>query len=367
MNLDPVVTVIIPVWNTERWVGRLIENIRSQTFTDWECILVDDGSPDNAGAICDAAARSDERFVVIHQQNSGVSAARNAALERAKGRWVVFFDSDDCVDTRILEEAVRLQAEDPMAMVTWAHTVDEKEFLAAAQRPLSCTVSTRAALSFRDDLFGLVTQRLFDLDFIRKSGLCYDLSLGEPGHVFEDGDFYTRYVNARWPSGDFAVKVIDQPLYYYNRENENSIMVRHNQLEEEAAVRPETELSQPESGYFEKALQDGRAALAAIRVEEDPMGARHFARHFLRAVAFGIYSAKELGEPLPKGLYKDPFVQQLLAICKKTRAYSPYCLLLRLHLTRFIARFYVWDEEKNIWYWRFYEIIYRLFYRGYEK
>ncbi len=367
MQNEPTATVIIPVWNTAPWVGKLISRIENQTLQNWECFLVDDGSTDGSGAVCDEAARRDARFRVIHQPNSGVSAARNAALEKARGRWVFFFDSDDQVSTRLLEEAVRLKTRQPEAMVTWSRTIREEEFLAADSRPLTHTSSTRQALSFRDELFGLVTQRVFDLAFIRQKGLAFDEKLGEPGHVYEDGDFYTRYVNSRWPGGDFPVLIIDQPLYYYNQENENSIMHRHSRLEARQNVQPETDPLQPEAGYWQKAIRDGQAALSTLRVEEDPPGARHFARHFLRALAFGIYSARALGEELPRGLYRDPFVKELFRICKAARLYSPYCVLMRLHATRFIARFYVWDEEKSIWYWRFYEIFYRLFYRGYEK
>ena len=77
---------------------RCLDSIVAQTFTDWECILIDDGSPDNSGAICDEYAALDSRFRVIHQENKGVSAARNAGLDAARGEWIGFVDSDDWIE-----------------------------------------------------------------------------------------------------------------------------------------------------------------------------------------------------------------------------------------------------------------------------
>ena len=94
----PQISVIVPVYRVERYLPRCLDSIVAQTFTDWECILIDDGSPDNSGAICDEYAKQDSRFVVIHQENAGVSAARNAGLDAARGEWIAFVDSDDWVE-----------------------------------------------------------------------------------------------------------------------------------------------------------------------------------------------------------------------------------------------------------------------------
>ena len=93
----PKISIIVPVYNVEQYLQRCLDSIAAQTFTDWECILIDDGSPDNSGAICDEYAAKDERFKVIHQKNAGVSAARNAGLEVAKGEWIGFVDPDDYI------------------------------------------------------------------------------------------------------------------------------------------------------------------------------------------------------------------------------------------------------------------------------
>ena len=91
----PTISVIVPVYKVEKYIRCCLDSIVTQTFADWECILIDDGSPDNSGKICDEYAEKDGRFRVIHQKNAGVSAARNAGLNVAKGAWITFVDSDD--------------------------------------------------------------------------------------------------------------------------------------------------------------------------------------------------------------------------------------------------------------------------------
>ncbi len=103
----PEISVIVPVYQVEPYLCRCVDSILSQTFRDFELILVNDGSPDNCGAICEEYARRDDRIHVIHQKNGGLSAARNAAIDWAfqnsSSRWFTFIDSDDWVHERMLE------------------------------------------------------------------------------------------------------------------------------------------------------------------------------------------------------------------------------------------------------------------------
>lgn len=99
----PIVSVIVPVYNVEKYIHRCVDSILAQTFTDFELILVDDGSPDNCPAICDEYAESDSRVIVIHQENQGQSAARNNAVALARGEWIHFVDSDDLIHPQMLE------------------------------------------------------------------------------------------------------------------------------------------------------------------------------------------------------------------------------------------------------------------------
>ena len=86
--MDPKISIIIPIYKAEEFLPQCLESILLQTFEYWECILVDDGSPDNCGFICDEYAIKDSRFRVVHKNNGGVSSARNAAIKEAKGEWL---------------------------------------------------------------------------------------------------------------------------------------------------------------------------------------------------------------------------------------------------------------------------------------
>ncbi len=107
-----LVSIITPVYNTEKLLPRCINSILSQTFSDFELILVNDGSKDGSGALCEAYAARDSRIHVIHQENSGVSVARNTALDwvnaNSDSRWILFVDSDDWVHPEILETLLQL-------------------------------------------------------------------------------------------------------------------------------------------------------------------------------------------------------------------------------------------------------------------
>ena len=100
----PKISVIVPIYKVEKYIHRCVDSILNQTFQDFEMILVDDGSPDNCGAICDEYAGKDSRVRVIHQTNHGLAAARNAGLDIARGEWVLFCDSDDCYNQNVLSE-----------------------------------------------------------------------------------------------------------------------------------------------------------------------------------------------------------------------------------------------------------------------
>lgn len=93
----PKISVIVPLYKAEKYIRRCVDSILAQTFTDFELLLIDDGSPDNSGAICDEYAASDSRVKVFHKENGGVSSARNVGLDNACGEWITFVDADDWI------------------------------------------------------------------------------------------------------------------------------------------------------------------------------------------------------------------------------------------------------------------------------
>ena len=99
----PKISVIVPIYNVEEYLNRCVDSILNQTFTDFECILVDDGSPDRCPQICDEYAKKDERVKVIHKPNGGSSDARNAGIDAVKGKYLTMVDSDDWIHPQMLE------------------------------------------------------------------------------------------------------------------------------------------------------------------------------------------------------------------------------------------------------------------------
>lgn len=102
----PMISVIVPVYKVEKYIERCVKSILDQTYRDFELILVEDGSPDRSGEICDALAQADSRIQVIHKENGGVSSARNMGLDNAEGKYVFFCDADDALPEEALGKMV---------------------------------------------------------------------------------------------------------------------------------------------------------------------------------------------------------------------------------------------------------------------
>ena len=119
MNEQPLVSVILPVYNGEAWLERSLGSLRAQTYPNFECVMVNDGSTDGSRAICAALAEQDPRFRLLDKENGGVSSARNAALAQLRGEWFTFCDQDDAMDPHSLEYAVAMQTAHPDRLVMW--------------------------------------------------------------------------------------------------------------------------------------------------------------------------------------------------------------------------------------------------------
>jgi len=206
----PTISVIVPIYNTEKYLPRCIDSILAQTFTDFELILVDDGSPDNSGAICDEYAAKDARIHVIHQENQGVSAARNAGIDWAfansNSKCIGFIDSDDWVHPRFLELMYQgiTQFNVNIAQCRYIPTDGTKE---APEVKGAMKVITPAE-HFRDYYSGSVADKLFARE-------CWEKMR------FPVGQIYGEDV-AAWYKILFAethIALIDEIIYfYYQRE-----------------------------------------------------------------------------------------------------------------------------------------------------
>lgn len=124
MSGHPAISIIIPAYKVEAWVRRAVKSLQDQTFGDFEILVVDDGSPDNTGAICDELAKEDTRIRVIHQQNCGAAGARNNAIAIARGTYLYFMDADDWCEPTMLADMHSFAAENDLQLVVTGFYID---------------------------------------------------------------------------------------------------------------------------------------------------------------------------------------------------------------------------------------------------
>ena len=121
----PIISIIVPIYNVEQYLHRCVDSILAQTFTDWELLLIDDGSPDRSGEICDEYAKKDTRIRVFHKENGGVSSARQRGLDESVGEYTIHADPDDWVEPTMLEELYQKAKDDNADMVICDYYTNE--------------------------------------------------------------------------------------------------------------------------------------------------------------------------------------------------------------------------------------------------
>ncbi len=205
----PFLSIIVPVYKVENKISRCVESILNQSFSDFELILIDDGSPDKSGLICDKYAAKDTRIFVLHQKNRGVSAARNLGIEKASGKWLVFIDSDDYVEKDFLKNLV---GEEDLQETDFVNTgdklMDENSGMMIYETSFPkglIKLNSEYSLRLLDKLavfnYGVVCCHLFNVSVIKKYRIRFleRLSLHEDHLFFFD---YLKYVRRIWLRAD---------------------------------------------------------------------------------------------------------------------------------------------------------------------
>ena len=192
---EPTISVIIPVFNVEKYISRTIDSVISQSYLDWELVLVDDGSTDNSGTICDSFAAANPKIKVVHQKNSGVSVARNRGIMESNGRYCCFVDSDDWIEPTYLSNFLVPNFTD-YGCVLQSFYVDEESSSESKLHllPQSIIKTSAELVCFLETTKGVhngfLWHRLFDLKLIKKHDLGFP-----PGVSFaEDGVFFLNYL-----------------------------------------------------------------------------------------------------------------------------------------------------------------------------
>ena len=210
----PLVSVMIPVYKVEKFICRCIDSGIGQTYKNLEIILVDDGSPDRCGEICDDYAKKDKRIRVIHQKNQGVSAARNAGLEIAAGQWLYFLDSDDYISSHAIEKMVSTAEDGNYDIVIAGYyivTSDKKTVSRSENWEKTDDLTEIRRKIFLDELPNFVCGKLYKRELWKN--VRFPLQ-----QLAED-----MYVNGELFFTAESACVIPDPLYFYSRENENSL------------------------------------------------------------------------------------------------------------------------------------------------
>ncbi len=191
-------SIILPVYNVEKYLKECVNSILSQTFKDYEIILVDDGAKDNSPAICDEFAAADERVKVIHKPNGGQSTARNAGLEKATGEYVIYLDSDDFItDNTFLEDIYNKakETDGDIVLYKYAKYIDETKVLEKCTFTLdfaeniSDSDELLLTLVKKDAYYGMAWVKAFRRSMAVDNGVVFDTNL-----ICEDMDWYFNLV-----------------------------------------------------------------------------------------------------------------------------------------------------------------------------
>jgi glycosyltransferase involved in cell wall biosynthesis len=182
MNNNPIISVIIPVYNVEKYLSQCLDSILGQTFTDFELLLVDDGTPDNSGLICDEYAEKDYRIRVFHQKNLGASASRNIGIDNAKGEYIVFVDSDDYVEEDYLSHLYQSRPNEDLGMgivVQGCKRCDEKGMVIKTTHLQPCLyLYTKIDTFFAQEIdsWGIFSPcaKLFQRKFLNEHSIRFD-------------------------------------------------------------------------------------------------------------------------------------------------------------------------------------------------
>lgn len=172
MVKNQIVSVVVPVYNVEKYLSRCIDSIRAQTYENLDIILVDDGSSDASGSICDAAAKMDERITVLHKANGGLSDARNAGIDMAKGSYICFIDSDDVIAEYFVEDLLHLCVNENAQVAVGQYEMFHKEMqfhkIEAEQITLlSGTDAVRQLLESAYVTYVIACNKLYDIGLFK--------------------------------------------------------------------------------------------------------------------------------------------------------------------------------------------------------
>lgn len=192
-KMYPEISIIVPVYNTAELLPRCLDSILAQSFTDWECILVDDGSTDKSLEVAQQYAAQDGRFIVATQENQGVSAARNQGIDRAQGKWVAFVDSDDAVMPDYLKSMLQTAVEHNATLIVCGirHCMYNKETVDYPLPPNYINKKDARFYAVCNKVHRSTWAKLYKKEVLLSHSIRFDESID----TAEDVLFYLTYLN----------------------------------------------------------------------------------------------------------------------------------------------------------------------------
>lgn len=209
---DVLVSLVVPIYNCEKYLGKCLQSIVAQTYRNLEVILVDDGSSDRSGAICDEFAQDDSRIIVVHKKNGGVSRARNEGIKVAKGEWLCFVDGDDYVGQDYVINMYNATKNGTDLVVARTNRSIPIKSIDLEKDDIPLYFSNKSILSLSGPMSKLFSKRIIKNNNVR---FPENISMGE------DGIFFTQYLN--YVS---KVSLIDACDYIYC-DNDNSLSSKY--------------------------------------------------------------------------------------------------------------------------------------------
>lgn len=226
-----MISIIVPIYNVSRYLDQCVGSILSQTFEDWECILIDDGSTDGSSDICEKWANKDIRIIVIHQQNAGVSAARNNGIEKAKGEWITFVDADDWLEPDYLSSMYRQAIETDLVVSGQIREYEDgRTIIYNPKQTNKIQIASDNAEAFNElnvsFLLYAPHEKLFRADIIKGNNLLFQVGCS----YGEDLQFVYAYLEHV-----ITISTIDKALYHYRMADSGTLSTkfRKNQFDED--------------------------------------------------------------------------------------------------------------------------------------
>lgn len=210
--MNPLVSVIVPVYNAQNTLSGCVNSILNQTFRNWELLLIDDGSTDKSCEICNQYAAIDKRIKVFHKENGGVSSARNIGLDNANGDWITFVDSDDFIDCTFLETFAELQSSD--LYIAGIKFINSTTTLLPPERCINIENATELDNLLNKLYFTVPWGKIYKNDIIQHNKIRFNINL----KIGEDTDFVLKYLVYIKD-----IRLVSKPLYHFFNDEKGKI------------------------------------------------------------------------------------------------------------------------------------------------